>query len=303
MKIENMRYIVEVSKYKSINKASQHLFMNQRQLSRIIAMTEEELDMKIFERTPRGVFMTQEGREIVKKFELILSAYDSLKEVDEAVKDRNLSGKIRIFSDVSIWHGLVSMGEEFIRRYPQIGFSLESMTSARILEQLEADDGYGEICRVWHGDEADLAAPDALDYHVLAHDRLEVFGRPENPIFRQYKTISLASLLEHPLVVYRPHGSGGQSVVDRIFAPVGAPMIRYEVVDFRVFWTILNETDCLFLAMRRPPYLPSRRMIGIPVRDEVQLEYGIVCNPGKKQALYDAFGRFHQAYYNKLQES
>ena len=114
MKIENMRYIIEVSKYKSINKASKNLFMNQRQLSRLIALTEEELDMKIFERTSKGVVVTEEGREIIKKFEVIVEAYESLQHLNETSRERNLSGKITFFSDVSVWDGMVQMHEKFM---------------------------------------------------------------------------------------------------------------------------------------------------------------------------------------------
>lgn len=56
MKIENMRYIIEVSHYKSINKASKNLYVNQQQLSRIIASVEDEIGITIFERTAKGDF-------------------------------------------------------------------------------------------------------------------------------------------------------------------------------------------------------------------------------------------------------
>lgn len=303
MKIENMRYIIEVSKYKSINKASQSLFMNQRQLSRIIAMTEEELDMQIFERTPKGIVVTDEGREIIKKFEVIVDAYESLQHMNESSKERNLSGKIAFFSDVSIWDGTIQMHEKFMLNYPKIGFSLESMSSEHILYKLQEQDGFGKICRVIREDEPDLQIASSLNYRSISRDRLEVYGRPENPAFRQYKTISLHTLLEHPLVVYRPYSSDENSVVDRIFESVGKPMIRYEVADFRVFWTIVSETDCLFLTIKRPSYLPLKHLIGIPVRDNVQLEYGTLYHASNKREIYEAFDQFHLNYYKKLQES
>lgn len=303
MKIENMRYIVEVSKYKSINKASQNLFMNQRQLSRIIAMAEEELGFQIFERTPKGVAMTLMGREAIKKFELIIDAYDSLQNMDAMTKERNLSGKLSLFSDVSIWDGMMRMSEEFMRQYPKIGFSLESMSSTRILEELTIQEGLGKICRVVRDEKSDLDIPAQLAYRMLSRDRLEVYGRPENPLFQQYKSISLHTLLDYPMVVYRPYSSDEPSVMERIFSSIGKPMIRYEVVDFRVFRSIVNQTDCVFLTIKRPSYLSARRMLGVPVRDNVQLEYGLVSNAGKKRELYEVFNRFHRNFYKNLQES
>lgn len=297
MKIENMQYIIEVSKYKSINKASKNLFMNQRQLSRIIAMTEEELDMQIFERTPKGVVVTDAGREIIKKFEVIVDAYESLQHMNEEERERNLSGKIAFFSDVSVWDGMVQMHEKFMLSYPKIGFSLETMSSAHILEKLQEQDGFGKLCRVIYDDKADLQVPPTLNYRRVSRDRLEVYGRPENPVFRQFKTISLHTLLDYPLVVYRPYGSDEQSVVDRIFSSIGKPNLRYEVADFRVFWTIVNETDCLFLTAKHPSYLPLKHLMGITVRDNIQLEYGTAYHAGNKREIYEAFDHFHLNYY------
>ena len=42
MKINDMRYVIEVSRWKSINKASKYLYINQQQLSRIIAAVEKD---------------------------------------------------------------------------------------------------------------------------------------------------------------------------------------------------------------------------------------------------------------------
>ena len=65
MKTDNMRYIVEVSKYKSINRAAQELFINQQQLSKIIHACETDLDTTIFKRTNKGISLTPDGEEIV----------------------------------------------------------------------------------------------------------------------------------------------------------------------------------------------------------------------------------------------
>lgn len=56
LKINDMRYVIEVSRWKSLNKASKYLYINQQQLSRIIAAVENELSMEIFNRSTRGAF-------------------------------------------------------------------------------------------------------------------------------------------------------------------------------------------------------------------------------------------------------
>ena len=83
MKIEHMRYVIEVSKWKSINKAASHLYINQQQLSRIIASVESKLETELFIRNTKGIFLTPQGETIVKKFEQIIDIYDHINEQEE----------------------------------------------------------------------------------------------------------------------------------------------------------------------------------------------------------------------------
>ena len=74
MKINDMRYVIEVSRWKSINKASKYLYINQQQLSRIIAAVENELSMEIFNRSTRGAFLTEQGEGVVPRLSMRATA-------------------------------------------------------------------------------------------------------------------------------------------------------------------------------------------------------------------------------------
>jgi DNA-binding transcriptional LysR family regulator len=56
------RYAVEIEKTGSISKAAENLFMAQPNLSKAIKELEENLNIKIFERTSRGVMPTLRGK-------------------------------------------------------------------------------------------------------------------------------------------------------------------------------------------------------------------------------------------------
>lgn len=76
MNIQHLRYAVEVEKAHSINKAADNLFMAQPNLSRAIRELEESLGITIFERTPQGILVTEQGEEFLQYAKDILSRID-----------------------------------------------------------------------------------------------------------------------------------------------------------------------------------------------------------------------------------
>ena len=58
MRTEYLEYLLEVARTKSISAAAKKLFIGQTTLSAIINSVENELNVKIFQRTHRGVALT-----------------------------------------------------------------------------------------------------------------------------------------------------------------------------------------------------------------------------------------------------
>ena len=65
MTLLQMRYILEVDRCGSMNRAAQDLFVSQSALSTAILEVEKELGITVFRRSNRGVVLTEEGRELV----------------------------------------------------------------------------------------------------------------------------------------------------------------------------------------------------------------------------------------------
>ena len=76
--IEYIKYAVEIAKTKSINKASENLYISQPNLSRTIVKLEEELGFKIFIRSKQGIELTMEGKEFLYYAESMLEEYDHI---------------------------------------------------------------------------------------------------------------------------------------------------------------------------------------------------------------------------------
>ena len=62
MDANNIKYIVAIAKYGSINHAAKAMFISQPQLSHILKITEEECGLTLFQRTSRGTRLTPRAR-------------------------------------------------------------------------------------------------------------------------------------------------------------------------------------------------------------------------------------------------
>ena len=65
MNISQIKYVLEVARSSSMREASTKLYISQPALSASIADLEEELGILIFERTNKGIVLTEEGREFI----------------------------------------------------------------------------------------------------------------------------------------------------------------------------------------------------------------------------------------------
>jgi len=76
MTILQLKYVVVISASNSMREASSKLFVSQPALSSTIRDLEEELGIRIFERTNKGINLTEEGNEFVKFAKQAVSQYE-----------------------------------------------------------------------------------------------------------------------------------------------------------------------------------------------------------------------------------
>lgn len=88
MNVLYLKYALEVAKTGSINKAAENLYMAQPNLSRSIKDLEASLGISIFDRTSKGMILTQEGEILLKHAEELLRHVDK---IENMFRDEQLS--------------------------------------------------------------------------------------------------------------------------------------------------------------------------------------------------------------------
>lgn len=78
MEIWQMKYFIQVCDDKSLSKAAKSLYISQQGLSKTIKNIEDELQIVLFERSTRGVKLTEHGNMLYEKTQSILNDYEAM---------------------------------------------------------------------------------------------------------------------------------------------------------------------------------------------------------------------------------
>ena len=80
MNIMQIKYVIEVARSSSMREASTKLYVSQPALSSSIRDLEDELGVLLFERTNKGITLTDEGREFITYAKKVIGHYDILED-------------------------------------------------------------------------------------------------------------------------------------------------------------------------------------------------------------------------------
>ena len=131
MRIEYLEYLLEVAHSKSISAAAKQLYLSQTSLSAIVNSLEKELNIKIFQRTHKGIVLTPEGEsalelaaDIVEKNEQLQHLFSSSSMVRRIL---NLAVYPSVSNSLSVYL-IQAMSEE----YPDLAIQVHEQPYNRI---------------------------------------------------------------------------------------------------------------------------------------------------------------------------
>ena len=78
MTIQQIKYILGVAKYGSLNKAAENLYISQPSLTSSIRDVEAELGFKIFNRSSRGVTVNEQGENFIRDARIVYEEFNNL---------------------------------------------------------------------------------------------------------------------------------------------------------------------------------------------------------------------------------
>lgn len=215
-KLDNYKIFCQVGKSKSFSQAAKALYMTQPAVSQAIMQLEKELDIRLFHRTPKGAFLTDEGHVL---FEHASSALSLLRVGEEKIGEfKNLTaGELKIgVGDTISRYFLLPYLERFHNRYPNVKFKIENGTTSDLCALLKAGEVDIAVCNFPLDDPALTLKPflQVHDIFVCGEKYKHILGSP----------VTYDELLKYPLIFLEPK-SNSRKYVEKFILTTGTQII------------------------------------------------------------------------------
>ncbi|MBQ4485520.1 MAG: LysR family transcriptional regulator [Oscillospiraceae bacterium] len=202
MTLQQLKYIIAIVESGSITTAAQRLFIAQPSLSKSVAELEKEMGITIFNRSNRGVYLSEEGtkflsyaRQIVEQTELLESEYKSAPPPNRAFA---VSSQHYAF--------VVNAFVELVREYgrDKYEFTLRELKTAEIIEDVRtrrSDIGVLYLCDFNREVIRHILQNEELQFECLFTAKPHVFVSKDNPLVGR-KSVTLDDLKAFPRLTY-----------------------------------------------------------------------------------------------------
>lgn len=137
MTLTQLEYIVALDTHRHFVAASERCFVTQPTLSMQIQKLEEELGVKIFDRTKQPVIPTEIGEGIIAQARLVLREAQKVKQMIVDQKDA-LAGELRIGIIPTLAPYLLPPLYQYMRqKYPQLNIVIKEKITEEVIQELK----------------------------------------------------------------------------------------------------------------------------------------------------------------------
>ncbi|MFT3825209.1 MAG: LysR substrate-binding domain-containing protein [Chitinophagaceae bacterium] len=178
MTFVQLEYIVAIDTYQHFAKAAQHCFVTQPTLSMQVHKLEQELGIKIFDRSKQPVIPTTAGTEVIAQARKILAERDTMIDIVQSRKGI-MTGELKVGIIPTLAPYLLPLFiASFARKYPLIKLIIHEMTTDLVISRLRE----GRI------DVGILVTPlneKGINEHLLFYEELLVYVSRKNAAYRK----------------------------------------------------------------------------------------------------------------------
>ena len=241
---QNLKAFITVAEIGSFSEAADRLYLTQSAISKRIALLEQQIGKRLFDRIARQVSLTEAGNELLPRARRILQEYENAL---QAINDLSgkASGTLRLAISHHLGlHRLPPILKQFAQQYPDVTLDIEFMDSEKAYE------------KILHGESEVAVITLALESHhninskKIWNDPLRFICAQDHPL-AVLKQPALKDLAEYPIILPGLNTYTGR-IIQNLFQkegiPLKAPMsTNYletisTMVEIGLGWSVLPET-------------------------------------------------------------
>ena len=220
MELKDFHAFIEVANHLSFTKAAEHSYISQPSLSKSVKKIEEKLNVVLFNRSTRGLRLTDAGNIVYEQGQQIVQLIGELPIMLEGLAE-GVSGDIKIGMPPLIGTLFFpQIAKNLSENYPHIKIELHEH-GARIVEELVEK---GQI------DAGIIVLPtntDLFNVQPFISDKFFLFAHKDHP-FAQLDSIALSDLQEESLILFSKSFALHRNIISACKDAGFNPNVSYE---------------------------------------------------------------------------
>ncbi|MDR1320879.1 MAG: LysR family transcriptional regulator [Gracilibacteraceae bacterium] len=198
IKTEQLFYLIAVADSRSFALAAQKLYITQPALSVAVKKLEDELGIRLFDRTPSAVLMTEAGEYVYRQAKTVLAALEEMRETARAYLPKSETGEYVFYASGNLFLTFLSSLAAAVKRVrPLLCLIFKEERQETMLEAVAGDShSYGLL---YAEDKAKF--PAGIEAQTIAVIRPFLLCHRDHP-YAGKKRVDFASLLKVPLIFF-----------------------------------------------------------------------------------------------------
>lgn len=135
MRLEHLHHIIEIEKHKSISQTAKSLYISQPSLSASLSNLEQEIGVKIFQRSALGVEPTPEGKDILALAKEIVENTERI--LNYTRESSELTGEVHLLSTQAYSFLFSDVMMQFRSHYPKANLVIMEKMPMEIVEDIQ----------------------------------------------------------------------------------------------------------------------------------------------------------------------
>lgn len=274
MRIEQLQYLIEVSKNPSLNVASEKLHISHQSLNKSIKSLEEELGTELLIRSSSGVSLTTNGKRTVQAAKNILRELDELQHFISHSTDSSptISGTLSVLcTPLTAETILVPLIRNLSKDYPNINISSLEVMPHEVLTEFKNHTYDFGLLNISTND-FELTDFSSYTFEILSKDKVYALVNKNSSLSRN-RSISVKKLLKNSLVIYG-YSYSEDNMVSRLISNYGT-LSNYMYTNNQsiLYEYLLNEN---YISLTTPelyhsmdPIIQSQCLI-IPLKEKLE---------------------------------
>ena len=202
MTILQLKYVIAIANSKSFREAASRLFVSQPALSSTIRELEEEIGIQLFERTNKGIRLTEPGKEFLVYAKEAVSQYELIEDryLDKDLEKKHFSVSMQHY--VFAVHAFIEVMKEFDEG--KYTFAVHETRTDEVLNNvrsLDSEVGVISYSRTSEKVMKKLFRDFQLEFFPLITRETFVYVWKDHPLSKK-KELSLKELTEYPCISF-----------------------------------------------------------------------------------------------------